>query len=97
MHPQEEREWQTRKTRIDRRLEAQGWTVVPFDAARAISTYKRNAIEEFPTDNGPADYVLVSNGRILGVVEAKKLSLEPTAAEHLPEKNSCLPSANCRR
>jgi len=77
MHAEEEREWQTRKKRIDTRLEAQGWKVVPFDAARSLDSYKCHAIREFPTDNGPADYVLVSNGRILGVVEAKKLSLGP--------------------
>jgi type I restriction enzyme R subunit len=77
MHPQEEREWQTRKTRIDRRLQAQGWKIAPFDPSRPLSAYKHHAIEEFPTEHGPADYVLVSNGRILGVVEAKKLSLGP--------------------
>jgi len=51
--------------------------VAPFDASRYLSAYTRHAIEEYPTDKGPADYVLVSNGRILGVVEAKKLSLGP--------------------
>src|SRR5438132_3649920 len=77
MYAQEEGEWQTRKLRIDGRLKAQGWKVVPFDPSCAISTYKHHAIEEYPTDNGPADYVLVANGRIIGVVEAKKLSLGP--------------------
>ena len=64
MHVYEEREWQTRKKRIDSRLEAQGWKVVPFDPARPLSAYTRHAIEEFPTDHGPADYVLVANGRV---------------------------------
>src|SRR5262245_8179512 len=77
MQPHEEREWQTRKTRIDGRLGAQGWEVVPFDGARPLATYKRHAIEEYLTDKGSADYVLVSNGCILAVVEAKKLSLGP--------------------
>src|SRR5262249_19657093 len=77
MQPQEEREWQTRKTRIDGRLATQGWQVAPFNASRELSRYTRHAIEEYPTDHGPADYVLVSNGRILAVVEAKKLSLGP--------------------
>ena len=39
-----------------------GWKVVPFDAARDLTTYKHHAIEEYLTDYGPADYVLVSNG-----------------------------------
>src|ERR1051325_681225 len=77
MPEEQEREWQTRKRRIDGRLIAQGWKVVPFDASRDLSAYSRHAIEEYPTDYGPADYVLVSNGRILAVVEAKKLSLGP--------------------
>jgi type I restriction enzyme, R subunit len=35
------------------------------------------AIEEYPTHNGPADYALCVGGRILGIVEAKKLTLGP--------------------
>src|SRR4051812_40605910 len=54
MQPQDEREWETRKTRIDGRLKAQGWKVVPFDSSRALSGYTHHAIEEFPTGNGPA-------------------------------------------
>jgi hypothetical protein len=63
MHAHEEREWKTRKTRIDSRLQAQGWEIVPFDASRPLGTYKRHAIEEYPSR--PAHHVLVSNGRIL--------------------------------
>jgi type I restriction enzyme R subunit len=32
---------------------------------------------DYPTANGPADYALFVDGRILGIVEAKKLSLGP--------------------
>ena len=35
------------------------------------------AIEEFETANGPADYALCVDGQILGIVEAKKLTLGP--------------------
>ena len=72
-----ESEWQTRKKRIDTRLRALGWDIVPFSAAKPLSIYTRHAVEEFPTETGPADYVLCVNGRILGIVEAKKLSLGP--------------------
>src|SRR5687767_14986493 len=75
--PTEESEWQTRKTRIDARLKSSGWKVVPFNPSKSLSAYAHHAIEEYPTDNGPADYALVVNGVILGIVEAKKLSLGP--------------------
>jgi hypothetical protein len=35
------------------------------------------AAEEHPTANGPADYALVVDGRMLAVVEAKKVTLGP--------------------
>ncbi len=72
-----ESERQTRKQRIDPELEAAGWKVVPFDESRPLSDYDRHAIEEFPTAHGPADYGLCVSGQLLGVVEAKKLTLGP--------------------
>ena len=72
-----ELEWQTRKKRIDTRLVALGWTISAFDPALSLHDYTRHAITEYPTANGPADYALVVGGRILGIVEAKKLSLGP--------------------
>lgn len=75
--PSHESEWLTRKKRIDPKLKALGWTVVPFDENVDLAGYSRHAIEEFPTANGPADYGLVVDGRLLGVIEAKKLSLGP--------------------
>src|SRR6185369_13709677 len=35
------------------------------------------AIEEYETESGPADYALCVDGRIVAVVEAKKLTLGP--------------------
>jgi type I restriction enzyme R subunit len=67
----------TRKKRIDPQLESLGWRVVPFDEQRTLAGLSNCAIEEFPTENGPADYVLCLDGRIVGVVEAKKLTLGP--------------------
>src|SRR5579883_1425615 len=74
---QHESEWQTRKQRIDKRLVQLGWTVAPFDPAGTPEAYRRHAVEEYATDNGPADYALFANGLILGILEAKKLSLGP--------------------
>ncbi len=70
-------EYVTRKELIDSKLRACGWRVVKFEAAKPLSQYERCAIEEYPTESGPADYALCVGGRILGVVEAKKLSLGP--------------------
>lgn len=67
----------TRKKRIDPQLESLGWKVVPFDEQRSLAGLSNCAIEEFPTENGPADYALCLDGRIIGVVEAKKLTLGP--------------------
>jgi type I site-specific restriction endonuclease len=67
-----ESEWQTRKQRIDPKLESQGWTIAPFDPARPLPWYQNCAIEEYPTENGPADYALCVDGRLLGIVEASQ-------------------------
>src|SRR5688572_10972846 len=72
-----ETEAQTRKRRIDGKLEAEGWKVVRHDASLPLSAYDRCAIIEYPTDNGPADYALCLNGAIHGVVEAKKVAVGP--------------------
>src|SRR5581483_2252844 len=72
-----ESERRTRKSRIDPKLKAWGWDVVPFDPAHPLSRYSRHAIEEYPTANGPADYALVVDGQLVGVVEAKKVTLGP--------------------
>lgn len=70
-------EWLTRKKRIDPRLAAAGWRVVPFDSFCPLDSLDSCAIEEYPTDNGPADYALCCGGRVVGIVEAKKLTLGP--------------------
>src|SRR6266705_1173118 len=75
--PPYESERVTRKQRIDPKMKASVWKVVPFDPDKPLSAYEGCAVEEFPTDNGPADYALCVGGRILGIVEAKKLTLGP--------------------
>ncbi len=72
-----EAEWRTRAARIDPRLRQQGWEIIPFDPARPLSSYTRHAVTEYPTANGPADYALFVNGRVLGIFEAKRLALSP--------------------
>jgi type I restriction enzyme R subunit len=73
-----EPERQTRKRRIDPRLKAAGWRVVPFVEGKPLEDYGAGAaVEEFETANGPADYALCDDGQVLGVVEAKKVTLGP--------------------
>src|SRR5262245_47614820 len=70
-------EWLTRKQLIDTKLESAGWKIVPFNPTQPLSSLNGCAVEEFATGNGPADYALVTDGRVVGVVEAKKLTLGP--------------------
>ena len=70
-------EWLTRKRLIDSMLGASGWKVVPFVVGKSLETQHSCAIEEYPTAAGPADYALCVHNRIIGIVEAKKLTLGP--------------------
>lgn len=76
-------EYLTRKQIVDAKLQTAGWKISRFDPDRPLTAFDRCAIEEFPTENGPADYALCVGGEILGVVEAKKLTLGPQ--EVLPQ------------
>jgi len=71
----DEKEWQTRKERIDNRLAAQGWTLIRHTPQLQTATLDKQAIAEYPTANGPADYALFVKGQLLGIIEAKKVSL----------------------
>jgi type I restriction enzyme R subunit len=93
-----ELERQTRKRRIDPRLKAAGWQVVPFVQGKSLEDYGAEvAVEEFETANGPADYALCDDGHVLGVVEAKKVTLGPqgvlTQAERYSQGVSQSPSS----
>src|SRR5437660_9834916 len=81
-------EWLTRKQLIDPKLKAAGWKIVPFVPGAPLSSYERCAVQEFPTENGPADYALCVGGQILGVVEAKKLTLGPMSVLTQAERYS---------
>jgi type I restriction enzyme R subunit len=71
-----ESERATRRSRIDPKLKAAGWHVVPAGSLPTAAG-NRLAVEEFETALGPADYALFDGGRCLGVAEAKKLTLGP--------------------
>ena len=62
---------QRARAAIDTKLEQAGWRVqsmatIDFGAGAGI------AVREYPTDVGPADYVLFIEGKAVGVIEAKR-------------------------
>ena len=71
----EEKEWQTRRKRIDPRLAAAGWAIVDHDPTVDEATLTHHAVCEYPTANGPADYCLFLAGKPVGIVEAKKVTV----------------------
>ena len=77
MTPEHESEAKTRRTRIDPRLRSDGWTIVPFEDDLDTAQLTHHAVTEYQTENGPADYALFVDGELLGVVEAKKVTLGP--------------------
>jgi type I restriction enzyme R subunit len=70
--PFSESERITRKKRIDTQLKKLDWQILPYVLGLDTSTLSNHAVEEYPTENGPADYALFVNGKLLGIVEAKK-------------------------
>lgn len=74
-----ENEWLTRKKRIDSKLRSMNpkWQIVPFREGMDCSKLLCHAVEEYPTDNGFADYALFINGKLLGFIEAKKVAVNP--------------------
>lgn len=65
---------------IDQQLRAAGWeadtTALTFANGARAQKGKNLAIAEWPTATGPADYVLFAGLEALGVIEAKKLSVD---------------------
>jgi type I restriction enzyme R subunit len=72
-----ESESTTRKKRIDQALARDGWRVVLYSRWLAGDRTAADAVAEFPTDSGPADYLLHLDGQPVADVEAKKISVDP--------------------
>lgn len=69
-----ELERKTRKKRIDPKLDASGWKL-PTKGTKLI--HKPHRTEEEETANGPADYALWLDNHVVGIIEAKKVTLGP--------------------
>src|SRR5207248_621705 len=65
--------------RIDTRLRAcnPAWQIIPWNERLDTSALNCHALTEFPTANGPADYALFVSGALLGILEAKKVTVGP--------------------
>ena len=74
-----EAEWLTRKKRIDTKLRSLNpkWEIVPYRDGLDLSGLTHHAVEELPVANGFADYGLFVDGQLLGIIEAKKVSVNP--------------------
>lgn len=63
---------------IDQQLMAAGWVLQDRDQLNRTASLGV-AVREFPTASGPADYALLVEGKLVGVVEAKKEGTSLTA------------------
>lgn len=59
---------------IDAQLRSCGWVVQSKDGIN-FHAGEGQAVREYSTDTGPADYVLFVDGQPVGVIEAKKETL----------------------
>lgn len=77
--PMDEAEWPTRKKRVDTQLRSLSpqWQIIRYREGLDLSSLHRVAVEEGPTPNAPADYALFVNGQLLGIIEAKKVPVNP--------------------
>jgi len=66
---------------IDEKLEAAGWVVVDVKALN-LSLARGVAVREYPTDSGPADYILFVDREPVGVIEAKREEAGVTLSVH---------------
>jgi len=75
----EELEWKTRKERVDKKLKSidPSWTIIKHHSGLDTTSLHCHAVMEYPTANGPADYALFVKGKLLGIIEAKKVTVSP--------------------
>ena len=73
-----ESEWLTRKLRIDTLLKSLNppWEIIHSSKVTDPTLLSRHAVEEYPTNNGFADYALFVDGCLLGIIEAKRVSID---------------------
>jgi type I restriction enzyme R subunit len=74
------------RQQIDQKLEQAGWVIQDMKQLN-LGAGLGVAVREYPTDTGPADYVLFVNRNAVGVIEAKKDSAgENLTATERPDR-----------
>lgn len=82
---------------IDRQLDACGW-IVQDRKQMNIYAGLGMAVREFPLDDGEADYLLYTDGKVIGVVEARPeeygtlTGVESQSAKHVKSLPAGVPS-----
>ncbi|MBN1969083.1 MAG: DEAD/DEAH box helicase family protein [Candidatus Delongbacteria bacterium] len=71
---------QRARVKIDEMLTLAGWEVQNFKEINLGSSFGI-AVREYPTDTGPADYILFVDREAIGVIEAKKEGVILTTVE----------------
>jgi len=84
-----ESEAKTRKDRIDEKLKSSllNWTIIHNDKVSDYSALTAHAVEEYPTETGPADYALFVEGKLLAIIEAKKKIPLTTLSIFIPPRH----------
>lgn len=75
-----ESETVTRRNRINVQLRNLNWQVIPYQEHLDTTALQCHAVEEYPTATGKADYGLFVNGQLLGIIEAKRLTVGSVSA-----------------
>jgi len=70
----------TRRERIDTKLVALGWEIIPYRDDIDVSQLQHHAVTEYPVATGRTDYALFVRGQFLGILEAKRLTVGSESA-----------------
>jgi type I restriction enzyme R subunit len=73
------------RQQIDQKLQQAGWIVQDMKKIN-LGAGLGVAVREYPTDSGPADYVLFVERQAVGVIEAKKDESILTSVEDQTER-----------
>lgn len=73
-----ENEWLARKQCIDAQLRSlnPAWEIIHYNQVKDTSSLSLHAVEEYPTQNGFADYALYVQAKLLEIIEARNVFLD---------------------